>query len=203
MDTEFSSIEAAVIAAGFSSRVGKFKPLLDFGESSIIGTIIQKLQALGTARIIVVAGYSHKILEAELEKYPVCLVINEDYERGMLSSIQSGLRAVSMRASGMLIYLVDQPFIRIDTLRLISSAFNEGRAGIILPTYRGKHGHPVIISRKYFGEVFQLDDNIGLRELMKRHQDDIYEVSVPTDDVLRDIDTWEDYERELSVAKEQ
>ena len=202
MDTGFAAIDVVVIAAGSSSRVGTFKPLLDFGKNHIIGTIIQKLGELGVGSVIVVSGYSHQLLETELKNSPVRLVVNQDYERGMLSSIQCGLRAVSKTASGVLVCLVDQPFIGIDTLRKILSAFNDGKAGIILPTYRGKHGHPVVISSRYFDEVFSLDDSIGLRQLMKRHQDDIYEVLVPTDDVLRDIDTWEDYERELELARE-
>ena len=203
METDFAAVDAVVIAAGSSSRVGAFKPLLDFGENHIIGTIIRKLDASGIGSVIVVSGYSHQLLEAELKGSPVRLVLNEDYERGMLSSIQCGLRTASKTASGVLICLVDQPFIRVDTLRKILAAFAGGKAGIILPTYRGKHGHPIVISRKYFDEVFRLDDSIGLRQLMKRHKDDIYEVLVPTDDVIRDIDTREDYERELALVRER
>lgn len=203
MNTGFADIDSIIIAAGSSSRIGAFKPLLDFGESNIIGTIIQKLRASGRGSIIVVSGYNHQLLEAELKGYPVCLVVNEDYRRGMLSSIQSGLRAASKTASGALIYLVDQPFVKVDTLEKIISAFAEGRAGIVLPSYQGKHGHPIIIARKYFDEVFELDNSIGLRQLIGRHRDDIHEVDVSTDDILRDINTWEDYQRELAMSREQ
>ncbi len=203
MNTDFPDIDAIIIAAGSSSRIGAFKPLLDFGEGNIIDTIIQKLRASGTGSIVVVSGCNYQLLEAKLKDYPVSLVVNRDYRRGMLSSIQSGLGAVSGTASGVLICLVDQPFVKLDTLREIIAAFADGRAGIILPSYRGKHGHPVIISTKYFAEVFELDDNIGLRQLIGRHRDDIHEVAVSSDDVLRDIDTWEDYQRELAMSKEQ
>lgn len=203
MSPHFDNIDALIIAAGYSSRMGAFKPLLSFGDNNIIGTIIQKLGALNTGSIIVVSGYNHELLQSELKEYPVHLVLNEEYERGMLSSIQCGLRAVSKTARGVLICLVDQPFIGGDMLRKIAAAFAEGSAGIVLPCYRGKHGHPVIISRKYFDEVFGLDESIGLRQLMQRHQDDIYEVDVSTDDILRNINTWEDYTRELERLKNQ
>ncbi len=203
MRASFPDIDSIVIAAGSSSRMGAFKPLLSFGESSIIGTIIRKLEVLGLGSILVVGGYNHQLLQAELKGYPATLVVNEEYERGMLSSIQVGIRSLSEKGRGVLIHLVDQPFIKLETLKMLLSAFAESKAGIVVPSYRGKHGHPVIISRRYFGEIFELDDAIGLRQLMKRHRDDIYEVSVPTDDVLRDIDTWQDYERELAIAREK
>jgi len=202
MKTSFDSIDALIIAAGYSSRIKAFKPLLRFGESNIIVTIIKKLRDLGLGSIIVVSGYNHHLLEVALKGSPVNLVLNKEYERGMLSSIKCGLGAVRSAAQGVLIFLVDQPFIGVDTLKKILAAFTKNGAGIVLPSYKGKHGHPVIISRKYFDEVFGLDENIGLRQLMQQHQDDIYEVDAPTDDILHDIDTWEDYKKELVMYKE-
>ncbi|MCK4721854.1 MAG: nucleotidyltransferase family protein, partial [Dehalococcoidia bacterium] len=169
--------------------------------SNIIGIIIQKLKNLGVGSIIVVSGHNHHLLQAALKGYPVHLLLNKEYERGMLSSIQCGLSAVREDAGGVLIFLVDQPFIGAGTLEKIAAAFAEGRAGIVLPRYQGRRGHPVIISRQYFDEVFELDESIGLRQLMQQHEDDVYEVDVASSDILRDLDTWEDYTWALELSK--
>jgi molybdenum cofactor cytidylyltransferase len=124
-------------------------------------------------------------------------VINEDYRRGMLSSIKSGLALISPNADAALIALVDQPMISKEVIDILIDAFNNGEKGIVLPTYRGKRGHPVIVAAKYFDDVMQLDEAApeGMRQFIDGHRGDTLEVPVDTAAVIEDIDLPEDYER--------
>jgi molybdenum cofactor cytidylyltransferase len=123
--------------------------------------------------------------------------INENYQRGMLSSVKAGLALVSPNADAALFALVDQPMITKDVIDTLIDAFIEGEKGLALPTYKGKRGHPVIIAAKYFDEIMQLDEDSpeGLRQFVDRRRGDTLEVPVDTTAVIEDIDLPEDYER--------
>src|SRR5262249_14612041 len=149
------------------------------------------------AEIFVVLGHREMEIRQSLAGAGVQYVINEDYLRGMLSSIKAGLALMSPNEDAALIALVDQPMVTHEFINGLIDAFNAGDKGIALPTYRGKHGHPVIIAAKYFEDIMRLDEDSpeGMRAFIAEHRSDTLEVPVDTTAVIEDIDLPEDYDR--------
>jgi len=191
-------ISGILLAAGESSRMqGAFKPLLKWGKRTVIGECVHQMRNSQLAEIFVVLGYREMEIRQSLAGAGVQYAINEDYQRGMLSSIKTGLAQLSPNEDAALIALVDQPMITKEIINNLIDAFGAGDKGIALPTYRGKHGHPIIVAAKYFDDIMQLDENSpeGMREFIVEHRNDTLEVPVDTPAVIEDIDLPEDYER--------
>lgn len=197
-------ISGILLAAGESRRMqGAFKPLLKWGKRTVIGECVHQLRNSQLADIFVVLGPREDEIRARLIGTGVQYVINHNYQRGMLSSIKTGLEMLSPNTDAFLLALVDQPMISAVLIDRLLDAFERGDKGIVIPTYQGKHGHPVVISTKYVDDILQLpDDNEdGLRGFINEHKKDWLAVPVATEAVLEDIDHPEDYER-LSVRVE-
>ena len=176
---------------------GAFKPLLKWGKRTVIGECVYQMRNSQLAEIFVVLGHREMEIRQTLSGSGVQYAINDNYRRGMLSSVKTGLALISPNEDAALIALVDQPMISAEIIDKLINAFREGEKGIVLPTYRGTRGHPIIISAKYFEDVMQLDEDSaeGLRQFITKHGNDTLEVPVDTTAVLEDIDLPEDYER--------
>jgi molybdenum cofactor cytidylyltransferase len=186
-------IWAVVLAAGKSERMGSAKLLLPLGGRTLIETVIDGVLRSRPDGVLVVVGADRTKLEPVVGKFPVRIVINPDFARGMLSSVKRGFRAVPPAARAVLIFLGDQPPPPASVVERIVGAYRKTGKGIVLPAYRGRRGHPVLIDLKYRPEIGTLDPRIGLRQLPRAHPDDVCEVKVRTPAILRDIDTPEDY----------
>ncbi|HED04420.1 MAG TPA: nucleotidyltransferase family protein [Candidatus Fraserbacteria bacterium] len=186
-------VSALLLAAGESKRMGRLKPLLPFGDLTVIETILRTLGQCPLAEIIVVLGHRAGEIEPLLKNYPVQIVHNTRYLRGMLSSIQAGLKAAAGDAQAYLICLGDQPRLQIRTVQLLLGAFAAEPGGIYLPCYLGQGGHPLLLDTRYRDEVRALDPVIGLRQLLRRHPDQVRHVGVAAPEVLEDLDTPEEY----------
>ena len=199
-------ISGIILAAGESRRMGKLKQILPFGNSTIIETVIDNLLCAKLDEVIVILGHAMEKVKPVILNKPVKIVYNPDYKNGMLTSVQCGVLAInktvdgsaSNRAKdGFLIALVDQPFLTHNLIKNLIEEFYQTNKGIVLPTYNCRRGHPVIFDIKYASEILALsEDSEGLREIVRKHQDDIHKVPVNTDSIIRDIDYWEDYIRE-------
>jgi molybdenum cofactor cytidylyltransferase len=191
-------ISGILLAAGESSRMqGAFKPLLKWGKRTVIGECVHQMRNSQLAEIFVVLGHREMEIRQTLAGSGVQYAINEDYRRGMLSSVKTGLALVSPNADAALIALVDQPMVTKEIIDNLIDAFISGGKSVALPTYQGKRGHPIIIAANYFDDIMRLDENSpeGLRQFIDRRRSDTLEVPVPTVAVIEDIDLPEDYER--------
>lgn len=187
-----------LLAAGESSRMeGAFKPLLKWGTRTVIGECIYQLRNSKLDEIFVVLGHREFDVRTRNANAGVQYVINEDYRKGMLSSIKAGWTQIAPATAGVLIALVDQPMVTTVVINQLIAAFNEGKQPIVIPTYLGKPGHPLILSSEFEDELMQLPDDepAGLRALIDRHRDDVLEVPVASPAILEDIDRPEDYAR--------
>lgn len=187
-----------LLAAGESKRMeGAFKPLLKWGTRTVIGECIHQLRNSKLDEIFVVLGHREFDIRARLAGAGVQYAINEDYQRGMLSSIKAGWAQLAPDTDGVLIALVDQPMITAAIINQVIDAFNEGKKPIVIPTYQGKPGHPIMLSTEFEEELMQLPDDepLGLKALIDRHRDEVLEVPVTSPAILEDIDRPEDYER--------
>jgi molybdenum cofactor cytidylyltransferase len=187
-------IWAVVLAAGESRRMGTQKLLLPFRETTVVEAVVRTALASRVGRALAVLGADRDAIRAKLEPCGVDIAINEDFARGMLSSVQAGFRALPADAEAAVVMLGDQPFLPARVIDAVVRAYEESRKGIVIPVHKGRRGHPVLVDLKYRDEVLGLDPADGLRQLIRAHPDDILEVEVGCADILRDMDTPEDYE---------
>jgi molybdenum cofactor cytidylyltransferase len=191
-------ISAILLAAGESRRMGgDFKPLMKWGTRTVIGACIDNLKRSRVNEIIVVLGFRESEIRARLAGAGVQFAINREYVKGMLSSLKTGLPLVSPRCEGVLIALVDQPMVGPEAINPLVISFGDYEKRISIPTYEGKHGHPIVISRDFEEEIMKLDDADpeGLKALINAHRHEIQEVPVESAAILEDIDSPEDYAR--------
>jgi len=125
------------------------------------------------------------------------IVDNPDYPRGMLSSVQAGIAAADPATTLFLIALADQPSIPPELIAHLIAVFDERCPGLLLPTFDGRRGHPLLIDARYREEIARLDPEAGLRELLQRHPDDLLHLPVDVEAVVRDMDTRQEYEAEI------
>ena len=191
------NVSGILLAAGLSTRMGEPKQLLPFGESTIVETVVDSMLAAKFDEVIVVIGHRASEIEKQLGARPIKTVFNPDYRDGMLTSAQTGIRA-RKENSIFALMLVDQPFITSARINQVIVAYQQTEKGIAVPSYNYKRGHPAIFDEKYASDILDLDtESDGVRTLLKKYSDDIHYVTVDADDVLRDIDDREDYERAL------
>jgi molybdenum cofactor cytidylyltransferase len=189
-------ISALLLAAGKGERMGEVKQLLTIGEQHMIEAALDNLQGSRCDEIIVVLGFAADQIRPLVEgKERVKVIINPQFAEGMSTSIHEGLREISPRATGILIALADQPFIPPEVINALIEGFATGAKGIVLPVYEGKRGHPVILDRKrYEKELFDLKGDVGGKEIVQGHPEDVLEVAVASKGVVIDIDAPEDYQ---------
>lgn len=125
------------------------------------------------------------------------MVRNPRFEEGMLTSVQAGVAAASPDTEWFLVALGDQPSLQPATVERLLHAASEGDATILVPSYNGRRGHPLLIHASHREEIGKLNGPMGLRELLLRHPESVRHLVVPEEAVLHDMDTPEDYQREL------
>lgn len=190
-------IGAIVLAAGESRRMGRQKQLLPFADGTVIEHIVWTILESGIRDVTVVTGHRAEAVAAVLEKFPVNIVTNPDYTRGMLSSLRAGLRKAPPYWTGVLLALGDQPSIGTDVIKTLIEKFEADPKGIYVPTYDGKRGHPLLFPARFREDVMTKFDDTGLRGLFRLHPERVRPVPVDSAAVLSDMDYPEDYEREL------
>jgi molybdenum cofactor cytidylyltransferase len=194
---------AIILAAGKSERMEKNKLLLRLNDNTLLETILDAVASANIDRTIVVLGHKpQEIVDAigpKLEK--LTTVVNEDYELGMTSSFQKGLREVLFVDAAFLI-LGDELILDPSLLNVIIHEMesNIGKALIVSPIYKGKKGHPLLFHRKLFDEILNLKRTETVRDVVHRHADRLLTVEAPEWTIM-DIDTPEDFDRVRSLVE--
>lgn len=187
-------VAAMLLAAGESLRMGEPKGLLTLESKTVIEVILDKLLSLPLHEVVVVLGHEPDRLIEVIGSRSVRTITNSDYQRGMLSSVQCGMKNLSPGAEGVMICLLDQPLIPVEVLRCLVDSFQHDASRILIPTCGGRRGHPILIPLQFCDEVFTLEDSLGLRQLLRDKGEAIGEVAVTAKGVLSDLDTKRDYE---------
>ncbi|MFZ2287052.1 MAG: nucleotidyltransferase family protein [Bacteroidales bacterium] len=190
---------AIVPAAGESKRMGSPKMLLPFNGMTVIEQVIENVLSAGISNVLIVLGSDHEEILRKINGYHVSHCYNENYRRGMLSSVQCGLASLPDQDVGILIIPGDQPMIGQVQISMVIKTWHESGKGIVMPVYNGKRGHPLLFDIKYRSEVMSLPDGKGLRALAELHPEDIMESETDDPAVLRDIDTQQEYINELKL----
>jgi molybdenum cofactor cytidylyltransferase len=187
-------VVGVVLAAGESRRMGKLKALLPFGDRTVIEQVIRTLWQVALDGVVVVLGHRAPEIAAVLEPLPVHLLYNTSYREGMTSSVQVALRHIAPIPEAYLLALVDQPHVGHEPAQRVLEAFAQTHKGLVIPTYQGKRGHPIVLSCKYRQEVLALGRQQGLNLITRGHPEDTLEVPLTDDFILQDMDYPEDYE---------
>jgi molybdenum cofactor cytidylyltransferase len=191
-------IGAIVLAGGESVRMGEPKVLLPWEKgTTIIEHIVYQLIRSRLEHIHVVTGHYANDVKALVKPLGVKVVHNRSHKTGeMLSSLKAGLRSMPDNVAAVLVTLGDQPRIQPRVILQLLSAYARGEGDLLIPSYKMRRGHPILIGRQYWHEILQLSRTGVLRDVINAHSENITYVNVNTDSVLRDVDTPEDYRQE-------
>jgi molybdenum cofactor cytidylyltransferase len=190
-------ISAIVLAAGLSRRMGRPKLALRWGETTVLGHVVGTLNAAGLEEIVVVTGGGRAIVQQAMQGLPAREVFNPNFEEDhMLFSLQAGLKELSADCAAALVALGDQPQMRLDVVQALLQAYVQTGAGLVIPSFQMRRGHPWIVARSFWNTIFALQPPATLRDFLSIHANQIAYLPVETDTILRDLDTPEDYARE-------
>ena len=170
--------------------MGAFKPLLPFGNATVIESCVQYLRDAEIKNVIAVLGHRADEIREKLKN--VTIAINPDPNSEMGASIAAGIRAVNDAAKCVLIALVDHPAVPATVVTNLLAEWQNG-AKIVVPTWQDRGGHPVLVDLSFRSELLNLDQIGGLRELLKTRQSEVKRLPVESPFVARDMDTWDDY----------
>jgi len=194
------SLAGIVLAAGRSSRMGSPKALLDFRGEPFVLRILEALEALDLKTRVVVVGPGSDALEirSAIARHDCLVVENRDVDGGPIVSLRAGLAALhALAPTGVLVWPVDLPHVRVDTVERLVEVFRRGQAFAVVPRFGARRGHPIIWSQAAFDELTTSAEasRDGARAVLHAHAAAITEVPVDDPAVIDDLNTREDYER--------
>ena len=187
-------ISAIIPAAGLSTRMHMYKPLLKISNSTIVEHTISSLKKCKIKDIIVVTGHNHEKIKPVIVKAGARPIFNKKFKAGMLGSIKTGVQALSSQTGGFLLLPVDIPMIRPATINNLISVFKKTGEDIIIPQFNGKPGHPPVIPAWLIPEILNLKNPSNLGTLLLSLKSSQQRHIVHDHGVLMDADTQEAYE---------
>lgn len=189
-------IAGLILAAGESSRMGRDKALLTYRGRTFLENIVAILREGGVERIAVVLGHHAEEIRKATKLEGVEVVVNSEYRRGQTSSLQAGLRALdSPDLEAVILHLVDHPAVTATTVRRLVDCFQTIPAPVAIPTFKGRRGHPVVLSRALFSELSGLDPERGADSVVRKHRNAAQFIEVDDASVLLDVDDPETFRR--------
>ena len=190
-------ISAILLGAGESKRMGVDKLSLPWRRKTVLEHCFETLLQSEVQEIVVVLGPRNKGVKNRFQGGKAKVVVNPYSRRGMSTSIREGLQAIHPGSAGILIALGDQPFLKTRTINALVRAFDRRENGIIIPSFQGRMGHPVIFHKRYRKELLNLRGDVGGRTVVERHPEEVKVVPVKSEGVVKDVDTWQDYVKEV------
>jgi molybdenum cofactor cytidylyltransferase len=184
-------IAAIVLAAGASRRFGSQKLLAVLHGKPVVRWSVENLLEAQPDEVIVVTGADGGAVRAALEGLAVRVVVNESWAEGIGSSLRAGIAAVGTDADAAMIVLGDQPGVQTRVIASLLNAHAEGDKAIVVPSYRGERGHPVIFGVSIFPELRTLGGDRGARDLIARDPGRVTVVDFDAPAPL-DVDTEEE-----------
>jgi molybdenum cofactor cytidylyltransferase len=185
-------VAALVMAAGRSRRMAPLNKLLVPDDTGVpmVTRVVDNALASRARPVVVVTGYERERVEQALTGRGVIFAHAEDYAEGLSASLKAGLAALPPDIEGVVVCLGDMPLVAGPMIDRLMAAFDpeEGRA-IVMPTFRGKQGNPMLWSKEFLPEMMTITGDVGARHLVGLHADRVAEVEMADDAVLRDFDT--------------
>lgn len=190
-----------LLAAGSASRFGSAKQLATLNDETFIKHAINEAIKV-TDKIVVVLGANYEVINEHIKDIPVTVAINKNWEEGMSTSIQEGMKVVLQQeplADAIVIAVCDQPFLTSSIMNLLLNKYETGSKPIVASTYNNTMGTPVVFDRIFFAALMELQGHAGAKKIISQNVNMVDTVPFPFGEV--DIDTREDLEKYKSQHK--
>jgi molybdenum cofactor cytidylyltransferase len=186
-------VAAVVLAAGRSTRMrGPNKLLAEIDGRALVRIAADEALASGASPVIVVTGYQGGAVEKSLTGLPVRIARNPEFANGLATSLKAGISALPGDVDAVIVCLGDMPCVDAQLMRQLIAAFAPDRGAlVVVPTFQGKRGNPVLWSRRFFPDLMSIEGDIGARHLIGRYGEAVMEVPVTHKGTLIDVDTPE------------
>ena len=182
-------IAALILAGGESRRMGSPKALISYHGLTFVEHLLAatRLPRIGITRVVLGAGAEE--IRARMPVKDSEIVINSEWERGPLSSIHAGLRSLPQNSDvdAALICPVDHPLVTLRLVSAIVATFDRSGKAIVVPSYLGRRGHPVLFAARLFPELLNAPMDVGARAVVRAHRDEIEEVSTEEEGVILNL----------------
>ena len=180
-----------VAAAGKSERMlGENKLALPLSGRALVSRAVEAVLESGLSRVVVVTGHQEERIRRVLAPYAVEFAHNPDFDRGLGSTLEVGVRELAEESDGILVCLGDMPLVAVADIRALVARFEHEQGALICaPSWQGQRGHPVLWSRRYFAALGSLGGDRGGRDLLEEFARDVVRVEASGDGVLIDVDT--------------
>jgi molybdenum cofactor cytidylyltransferase len=201
MGKTMKRVEGLLLAAGKSQRMGSPKPLLTVFGQTFLEHIVLEAQHSDLIGINIILGHKAELILKSLPQFETRVIINPDFEQGQLSSLIRGLKTLEGHSiDGLMLFLVDHPFVSRHVINKLLQAYSEHDQPIVIPTFRGRRGHPLIFGRELFSELLNAPLDQGAVSVVKKHQKNVLNIQVEHEGILIDIDTPEAYQEYVVKA---
>jgi molybdenum cofactor cytidylyltransferase len=189
------TIGIILLAAGSSSRMGQSKQLLEIGgEQLLLKSTRVALQAL-PEKVIIVLGANESAHRKIIEKLPVEIVTNKDWQQGMGSSLKKGMKELLLTApklDAVLVLVCDQPLLTTEHLDQVIKKFNLTKSPIVASYYSGTAGVPALFDKSLFKKLLNIEDQAGAKKIILQHEEVVQTIDFPQGSI--DLDTLDDYQ---------
>ncbi|MGD0956882.1 MAG: nucleotidyltransferase family protein [Candidatus Acidiferrales bacterium] len=192
-------LAAAILAAGESRRMGTPKALIPYRGTTFAGHLLEVTRhaRVGLTRVVLGAGADE--IREKLRLDAASVVLNPDWSKGQLSSIQAAIRSLPEGGTeGLLLCPVDHPIVSAKLVARLIEEFDSTGKSIVLPTYQGRRGHPVIFRAGLYHELLEASIEVGARQVVWAHQADVVEVPTDEEGVVLNLNDPETLKRALA-----
>jgi len=185
-----------VLAAGSSQRMGiKNKLHLPIDGVPLLRRSLKILLASNIDEVVVVLGHDQESTRALVDELPLQLVYNEAHSSGQMTSVHCGLASLKDSYDGVIVALGDQPALTVADINYLIDAFQNRSSGeVVVPTFTGERGNPIIISENCRADILAGTRNLGCRKFIENNPELICKVEMPNPGVVIDLDTPQEYE---------
>ena len=175
--------------------MGYPKPLLQVGDETFVEHLASAMLTAIPRLLVVVGAHADGVRGAIPDDPRIDIVDNPNYQRGQLSSIKAGIRALPDDASAALIHLIDHPSVRPDTFASVVATYAHSHKPIVIARHDGRRGHPVVFDRALFGELLNAPEEQGARIVVNADPSRVGYAEVDDAGIVLDLDTPEDLQR--------
>ena len=186
-------ISAILLAAGQSKRMdGENKLIKEIQGAPLIKHSVKNILAASVDELIIVLGYQKETIEKLIDKNnKIKFVFNKDFESGMASSIKTGLNHLSNNTEAFFICLGDMPMVnQVVYNQLIRSRNNKE---IIVPTYKGQQGNPVLFSKSIKEKIMTIQGDVGAKSILELNEDKVLNVEINDSCITKDFNTMDNF----------
>jgi molybdenum cofactor cytidylyltransferase len=190
-----TKVSAVLLAAGLSRRMGEINKLeLMVDGIPLLRRTAEMLLASHVKEIVVVLGYEAEKTRSMLQGLPVRFTTNDAYCEGQMTSVYTGLLSITQDCDGVMICLSDQPLLQAVDINVLIDAFGKRSHGsILVPTFEGQRGNPIIFDFHHRQEILNGERNLGCKKLIEKNAQEVCSFEMNNNHVVFDLDTPEQY----------